>query len=577
MNLLILRKFDARVELLEKMYSRVGKMKEKSDALASKKRTKLDQIFYGGENRSPNLPHKTAKKKTKSIEDSSTPTVIVSSPEVAEATPQAREFRTARELFQPQERAENDVQPMEIDLDVEVEALVNLDMPQQSAPAVFTQGDQRLARIAQERLDQIARVFAPLDRKENMSEPDFLKDGQNYINKKIFEELKDHGEFLYKGPNGRCWANYPSHPEVYLQPVELEESKLFFKSANSLPTAGSTWTSAIYKRENGEIVPVHIVSESVLGEIHRLKEYRLKFQSKNIPHLAKLCLIIKVKDEVAKNVLIQRYVDYLNAVNSNPDHFPIIRICYKENQAYKLTRELDYQAVIDLNRRATLDNHFQTLQIFLNAYENANLKLQHNLRQLAEKGDILSFNQNNLESEKILSEFALEDIEEYEGYLLTLRKELLRIKDSMEKARLQTDGVDEFLAHVTDDIGKMTLLISNLHNLSEDYRDYLYQLDSFLCLGEFRQNPRLSSSQIENQLLQKIIFWADHNHVDSRFIKQFDSPRVLFATMLRNELLMHELNRGPLPLDQKIELVSTMVKALEELANKIDVSPIMRV
>lgn len=544
----------------------------KVDAKASKKRTKLDQIFYGGENHSPNLPHKSATKKTKSSEESITPTQHVSQ-DFVEGTPPPREFRAARELFQPQAKNNDGAQPMEINEDVEALLLLNMsDVEEQEA--VFLQ-DQSIAQNENDHRNQIARVFAPLDHVENVPEPDFLKDGQNYINKKILEELKDHGKFLYKGPNSRCWANYPSHSEVYLQPVDHEDAKLFFKSGNSLPMTGSTWVSAIYKRDNGEILPIHIVSESVLGEIYRLKEYRIKFQSKNIPQLSKLCLIVKVKDEVAKNVLIQRYVDYLHAVKSTPDHFPIIRICYKENQTYKLTRELDSQAVIDLNRRATLADHFQSLQIFMEAYEKANIKLQNDLRLLAQKGDILSFNQNNLDSEKILSEFALEDIEEYEGYLLMLKKELLRIKDSMQKARLQTDGVDEFLAHVTDDIQKMTRLIADLHELSNDYRDYLYQLDSFLCLGEFRQNPRFSSSQIEEQLIQKIIFWAEHNQVDSRFVKQFDSPRVLFATMLRNELLIHELNRGPLPLDQKIELVSSMVKALEELAYRADASPII--
>lgn len=535
-----------------------------------KKRTKLDTIFYGGENRSPNLPHKTAKKKAKSSEETS-PTVIVSSPDVVEVSPPPRDFRTARELFQEEQN-----QQLAVPMEVEVEALVNLDVSEEPEPAGVLVEEEHLAagRIAQERLDQIARVFAPLDRRENVPEPDFLRDGQNYINKKIIEELKEHGEFLYKGQYGRCWANYPSHSEVYLQPLDSEESKLFFKSNHTLPTSGSTWTSAIYKRENGEIVPVHIISESVLGEIYRLKEYRIKFQSKNIPHLSKLCLIIKVKDEVAKNSLIQRYVDYVNSVISNTDHFPIIRICYKENQAYKLTRELDVHSVVELNRRMTLESHFQTLQVFVNAYEQANRTLLDNIHGLSEKGDILSFKGDDVVAESVLAQYTLEDIEEYNGYLLVLKKELLRIKGSMEVARLQADGANEFLAHVIDDIRKINVLISDLHEVSEGYRDYLYQMDSFLCLGEYRLNPALPSTQIENILMQKIRYWVEYNNLDSDFLDQFELARILLAKLFSSEVLMEELRQVPLPLERQMELVTTMVNTLHELAVNVN-SPLL--
>ncbi len=531
----------------------------------SKKRTKLDHINYG-ENHSPNLPHKRNSKKAKDSQDQTPPTVIVSSIEADEQPlqPLQIEFQSARELFpqqQPQalvipEIASNhEVVSMEIDQDEGQEA------SQDQEEVEVQDQEEGVDRVEQDRLAQLARIYAPLDQVQVVPEPAFL----SYINKKILDELNKHGTFLYKGPNNRCWANYPSHAEVYLQPVAREDAKLFFKSNNAYPAQGSTWVSAIYKRENGEIIPIHIVSESVLGEIYRLKEYRLKFQHKNIPHLGKACLIVKVKDEAAKNTFIQRYVDYVNTVESNRDHFPIIRICYKENQVYKLTRELDVQSVLDLNRRATLERHFQTLQMFMDVYERANREFARKMQRLSQKAEVVNLSPENLDAERMLSKFALEDIEEYENHLVSLKNELLRIRDSMVKARLAADGVEEFLAHIIADLRKLNDLALGLHEISEEYRDYLYDLDNFLSIGNFRNNPGQPSSQIEDMLMQKIIYWVEKNGVDTDFLHEFGSSRELLACMLRNQILMQELSHGPLPLEEKMSLVEAMVRNLQNM------------
>ena len=377
-------------------------------------------------------------------------------------------------------------------------------------------------------------------------------------NHSIIEILSREGCFLYVQPghsyiNGyvACWANAPSHNKVHLQPSENAQHKLrVLQNNKDRPMEGSTWVTGIFRKNDGTVIPVHIIKQPAIKEMFNLKDRHSKIKNKKVPGLGTLCLIIKCENENEKNVFIQEYAGYLGKMKFKEDDFPIIRFFYND----ELTKTYNPQGILDLQRRIELPFVRVNLSKYTKLYMQEFTRYQKCIQGL-QKGygagaDLALMQAENHSFSSVLTSFRLEQVESFEKYILFHTVKLNSIMSLMQQEltqpQLELAVCVEFIQNTQQQIQAAKDCHASLLALTDEYRNYLYQMDNLLNEGRYNQNPETNSVDIEKQLGMNIGCLFKDFKINVDVYSKFQSMREFLAWTLEQRLMPAELNDGNL-------------------------------
>lgn len=379
-----------------------------------------------------------------------------------------------------------------------------------------------------------------------------VPNGVSLDNQPILAHLSRNGNFLYVRPNahyvnGRTtfWANMPSHVKYFLQPTENIFHKIMPDINGIRSMVGSTVVSAIYRRNNAEVIPLQIVSVNSIKSYEDLLVRQQKIQAINMPGLGKLCLVIRFSNEGQKDVFIKGLADHLNKPNVQADNYPTLVLCYKHQRSWKITREYSPQEIIALQQRRGQFFVAVNLNPYIELYEKElrryGLCLNSLQESFGENADLNILQAQDQTHQGLFSAFSLEQVELFKRYVVyhiqILGGILAKMRRELSEEQRNIPACVRLMQNISQQLQGARETQASLQRLSQNYRDYLYSVDNLMGNCGFQLHPGSNSGDVEEQLRRALESFLTGLGCDIDINAQFNTTREFFAWILDHNLL----------------------------------------